>query len=123
MRGRAALTQSMTAWCLYLAFWPLWAVSLAPANSYSARALKGQPIANPNELAAQISPGDLLVLLVCFVASTVVLVLFARGVLRTLRALHGLTVPKSIAAVLLAIVGCTIFLMIIALPFARSIYW
>jgi hypothetical protein len=123
MGGRAALTSSIAAWCLYLAFWPVLAVSLAPVNVYVVRALEGQPFSRLEEWVSQLPAGGLLALLVCFAVSTVAVALFARGVFRTFRALHGLARVRSLAAALLAISACAVFLAVIAFPFARSLYW
>jgi hypothetical protein len=122
MGGGAGFASSMSAWCLYLTFWPLLVVSLAPANAYFARMFEGDPVSGFEKLAARMSPADIPVLLVCFAASTVALILFARGVLTTLRALHGLTVMRTVAAALLALAGCLVFLLVIAFPFESALY-
>jgi hypothetical protein len=123
MGGGATFTSSMAAWCLYLTFWPVLAVSLAPVNVFFARVFEGQAVTRLEELAAQLSPENMLVLFVCFGVSTVAMVLFTRGILTTFRALHSLTFARTVAAGVFAFAGCLVFLLVIAFPFARSVYW
>jgi hypothetical protein len=123
MGGDAMLTSSMAAWCLYLTFWPVLAVSLAPVNVFLVRVFEGQTLTRLERLAAKLSPEGMLVLFVCFAVSTVAVVLFTRGILTTFRALHSLTFARTVAAGVFAFVGCLAFLLVIAFPFARSLYW
>jgi hypothetical protein len=120
--GTAALTSSMTAWCLYTAFWPVMVISLAPVNAYLAPAFEGRPVTRLEELAVQLSPGGVLVLFVSFLASTAAVLMLVGGVLRTFQALHNLSGLKAAVAALLALVGCVAYLFVLAFPFARSLY-
>jgi hypothetical protein len=81
--GTSPLTSSMIAWCLYMAYWPVFVVSLAPVNASLAGALQGDPVAGLEHLAAGMSAVDALVVCVSFVASTAALVRLTRDSWRT----------------------------------------
>jgi hypothetical protein len=125
--GKAAMQSSLAAICFFSAWSPVLTAVLSPARILIAPVMQAAPLTLPlPEIAAvladKISGYAVLVLLAAFVASTIVVVAVCLGLFRAFREIHRLETLRALAASLLAFALYVLFLVVIALPFARALY-
>jgi hypothetical protein len=125
--GAGSLAASSTVCLLYSAFGPIATLCLSPVRSYLEPFFRMDPTkATPQQLAealtAQWTAVGAAVLVICALTCTVVIVAAVGGMVRSLRALHKLSAGRSALAMLTALVGYLIYVLVLGTPFERMMF-
>lgn len=110
-RGKGTVQASTAAYCFLTAYLPIIAVLMLPAQMFVVPAMSNKDVISVlMERLLRLSAWELSDLLLSWLLSTIVFILFFTAVLRALRMLHKLSWPRSAAAFVMGSLGSVIFL-------------